>query len=137
MTMNMRADTSTRHLNMAARIRVSGLAKRYGALEVFRGIEFKVNERCIDGLIDVDAGEIIINEERVASPILERLSHDEQRAVLIDQGLTEDQATSFIAEAEARGLSDFLENPQNLLLSPRYRRHSAHEKTSGQVVAAI
>jgi NitT/TauT family transport system ATP-binding protein len=87
MTMNMRADTSTRHPNMAARIRVSGLAKRYGALEVFRGIEFKVNEReivaivgpsgcgkttllrCIDGLIDVDAGEIIINEERVASPI--------------------------------------------------------------------
>jgi predicted NACHT family NTPase len=48
--------------------------------------------------------------------LLERLSHDEQRAVLIDQGLTEDQATSFIAEAEARGLSDFLENPQNLIM---------------------
>jgi ABC-type nitrate/sulfonate/bicarbonate transport system ATPase subunit len=87
MTMNVRVDTCTQHLNIAARIRVRGLAKRYGTLEVFRGIEFKVNEReivaivgpsgcgkttllrCIDGLIDVDAGEIVINEERVTSPI--------------------------------------------------------------------
>jgi dTDP-D-glucose 4,6-dehydratase len=28
-------------------------------------------------------------------------------------------------------------NQLPLLLSPRYRRHSAHEKTNGQVVAAI
>ena len=58
------------------RIRVRGLAKRYGALEVFRGIDFNLGEReiltivgpsgcgkttllrCIDGLLPVDEGEI-------------------------------------------------------------------------------
>src|SRR5271166_4293230 len=86
MTMSVRIDASTRPRNMVAQIRVSGLAKRYAALEVFRGIEFEVGEReivaivgpsgcgkttllrCIDGLINVDAGEIVINEERVTSP---------------------------------------------------------------------
>ena len=73
--------------NGAAQIRVSGLAKRYGALEVFRGIDFNVGEReivaivgpsgcgkttllrCIDGLITADAGEIVVDGERVISPI--------------------------------------------------------------------
>jgi len=71
----------------AARIRVRGLAKRYGALEVFRGIDFELGEReivtivgpsgcgkttllrCIDGLLPVDAGEIWCGEERVTEPI--------------------------------------------------------------------
>ena len=48
--------------------------------------------------------------------LLERLSPEEQCAVLIDQGMKEDEASSFIAEAESRGLSDFLENPQNLIM---------------------
>lgn len=48
--------------------------------------------------------------------LLERLSCEEQRAVLIDQGMREDEASSFIAEAESRSLSDFLENPQNLIM---------------------
>jgi NitT/TauT family transport system ATP-binding protein len=70
-----------------AEIRVNGLAKQYGALEVFAGIEFTVSEReivaivgpsgcgkttllrCLDGLIAVDAGEIVINEARVTGPI--------------------------------------------------------------------
>ena len=71
----------------AARIRVKGLAKRYGALEVFRGIDFDVGEReivtvvgpsgcgkttllrCIDGLIPVDDGEIWVDRQQVTEPI--------------------------------------------------------------------
>jgi NitT/TauT family transport system ATP-binding protein len=74
-------------MSKAAQIRVSGLAKRYGTLEVFRGIDFDVGEReivaivgpsgcgkttllrCIDGLIDLDAGEIVVNGQRVTAPI--------------------------------------------------------------------
>jgi NitT/TauT family transport system ATP-binding protein len=69
------------------RIRVQGLYKRYGALEVFRGIDFEVGEReivaivgpsgcgkttllrCIDGLLPVDGGEILVGRERVENPI--------------------------------------------------------------------
>ncbi len=71
----------------SARIRVRGLGKRYGALEVFRGIDFDLGEReivtivgpsgcgkttllrCVDGLIPVDAGEIWCGRERVTEPI--------------------------------------------------------------------
>jgi NitT/TauT family transport system ATP-binding protein len=71
----------------SARIRVRGLGKRYGALEVFRGIDFDLGEReivtivgpsgcgkttllrCIDGLLPVDAGEIWCGSERVTDPI--------------------------------------------------------------------
>jgi NitT/TauT family transport system ATP-binding protein len=70
-----------------ARIRVRGLAKRFGTLEVFRNIDFQLGEReivtivgpsgcgkttllrCIDGLIPVDAGEIWCGNERVTEPI--------------------------------------------------------------------
>ena len=38
--------------NGAAQIRVSGLAKRYGALEVFRGIDFDVGEREIVAIVN-------------------------------------------------------------------------------------
>jgi NitT/TauT family transport system ATP-binding protein len=69
------------------RIRVRGLAKRFGALEVFRNIDFDVGEReivaivgpsgcgkttllrCIDGLLPHDAGEIRVGAERVTKPI--------------------------------------------------------------------
>jgi NitT/TauT family transport system ATP-binding protein len=70
-----------------ARIRVRGLGKRYGALEVFRGIEFDVGAReivaivgpsgcgkttllrCIDGLLPHDNGEIWVGDARVEEPI--------------------------------------------------------------------
>ena len=70
-----------------ARIRVKGLAKRYGRLEVFNNIDFDVGEReivavvgpsgcgkttllrCIDGLLPHDAGEIWVGQERVDKPI--------------------------------------------------------------------
>jgi len=75
-------------MNQAApRIRVQGLAKRYGTLEVFREIDFEIGAReivalvgpsgcgkttllrCIDGLIGVDEGEIWVEGERVTRPI--------------------------------------------------------------------
>jgi NitT/TauT family transport system ATP-binding protein len=70
-----------------ARIRVRGLAKRYGTLEVFRSIDFDLGEReivtivgpsgcgkttllrCIDGLLPVNAGEIWCGRARVTKPI--------------------------------------------------------------------
>lgn len=71
-----------------ARISVKGLGKRYGALEVFRNIDFEVGEReivaivgpsgcgkttllrCIDGLLPHDSGEIRVGDERVTEPIV-------------------------------------------------------------------
>jgi NitT/TauT family transport system ATP-binding protein len=68
------------------RIRLNGLAKRYGALEVFRDIDLDVGEReivaivgpsgcgkttllrCIDGLIPADAGEVVVDGEPVVEP---------------------------------------------------------------------
>jgi predicted NACHT family NTPase len=47
---------------------------------------------------------------------LERLSRAEQRIVLAAQGMTAANADAFTEEAEARGLADFLENPQNLIM---------------------
>lgn len=73
--------------NAEPRIRVRGLGKHYGALEVFRNIDFDVGEReivaivgpsgcgkttllrCIDGLLPHDAGEIWVGHERVTEPI--------------------------------------------------------------------
>jgi NitT/TauT family transport system ATP-binding protein len=70
-----------------AHIRVRGLGKRYGSLEVFRNIDFDVGTReivaivgpsgcgkttllrCIDGLIPHDAGEILVGDQRVVEPI--------------------------------------------------------------------
>ena len=69
------------------RIRVRGLGKHYGALEVFRNIDFDVGEReivaivgpsgcgkttllrCVDGLLPHDTGEIWVGQQRVTEPI--------------------------------------------------------------------
>jgi NitT/TauT family transport system ATP-binding protein len=71
----------------APRIQVKGLAKNYGALQVFHNIDFDVGEReivaivgpsgcgkttllrCIDGLLPHDAGEIRVGQQRVEEPI--------------------------------------------------------------------
>jgi NitT/TauT family transport system ATP-binding protein len=73
--------------NATARIRVRGLLKRFGALEVFSGVDFDIGDReiitivgpsgcgkttllrCIDGLIPVDGGEILCDGVRVKEPI--------------------------------------------------------------------
>ncbi|MGB0085295.1 MAG: ABC transporter ATP-binding protein [Rhodomicrobiaceae bacterium] len=70
----------------APRIRVRGLAKRYGALEVFRNVSFEVGQReivavvgpsgcgkttllrCINGLIPHDEGEIVCGDTVVTKP---------------------------------------------------------------------
>ena len=69
------------------RIRVRGLGKRFGSLEVFCNIDFDVGARevvavvgpsgcgkttllrCIDGLIPHDTGEILVGDQRVTEPI--------------------------------------------------------------------
>jgi len=70
-----------------AHIRIQGLAKRFGALEVFRDIDLDIGEReivalvgpsgcgkttllrCVDGLVAADAGEVWVDGERVVEPI--------------------------------------------------------------------
>jgi predicted NACHT family NTPase len=47
---------------------------------------------------------------------LESLSRPEQVTVLAGQGVGADAAEAFLSQAEERGLGDFLENPQNLIM---------------------
>jgi NitT/TauT family transport system ATP-binding protein len=83
----MAQERSAQPAGSAARIEVRGLAKRYGALQVFRDIDLDVGEReilaivgpsgcgkttllrCIDGLLPVDQGEIRVGQEVVTKPI--------------------------------------------------------------------
>ncbi len=83
----IRPTAAARAATPEPRIRVRGLGKRYGTLEVFRNIDFDVGEReilavvgpsgcgkttllrCVDGLLPVDAGEIWVGRERIESPI--------------------------------------------------------------------
>jgi NitT/TauT family transport system ATP-binding protein len=69
------------------RIRIRGLGKHYGTLEVFRNIDFDVGEReivavvgpsgcgkttllrCVDGLLPFDTGEVLVGNQRVTEPI--------------------------------------------------------------------
>jgi NitT/TauT family transport system ATP-binding protein len=68
-------------------IRVDGLGKHYGTLEVFRNIDFDVGQReivaivgpsgcgkttllrCIDGLLSYDSGEVRVGDTRIDEPI--------------------------------------------------------------------
>jgi NitT/TauT family transport system ATP-binding protein len=86
-SMRERTDPTARLAGDQVRIRVRGLVKRYGPLEVFRGIDFEVGEReivaivgpsgcgkttllrCVDGLLPVDEGEITVAGQRVLEPI--------------------------------------------------------------------
>jgi len=81
------AASAARGVKGEPRIRVTGLAKHYGTLEVFKNISFDVGEReilavvgpsgcgkttllrCIDGLLPHDAGEIWVGNQRVTEPI--------------------------------------------------------------------
>ena len=82
-----RPATASRAADAEPRIRVRGLGKFYGALEVFRNIDFDVGEReivaivgpsgcgkttllrCIDGLLPFDSGEVLVGQQRVTEPI--------------------------------------------------------------------
>jgi NitT/TauT family transport system ATP-binding protein len=74
-------------VDQPARIRVQHLAKNYGDFEVFRGVEFEVGEReivaivgpsgcgkttllrCLDGLLPVDEGDVLVGGRRIDGPI--------------------------------------------------------------------
>jgi len=80
-------DMLDRATRASERIRVVGLAKRYGAFEVFRDINLAVGDReivaivgpsgcgkttllrCIDGLLAVDAGQVVVDGVPVTRPI--------------------------------------------------------------------
>jgi NitT/TauT family transport system ATP-binding protein len=82
-----RTEEKTQARSASVRIRITGLAKCYGALEVFRDINLDVGNReivaivgpsgcgkttllrCIDGLLSVDEGEIRVGEKQVTQPI--------------------------------------------------------------------
>src|SRR5215211_3034748 len=82
-----RMSDAIRPANPSVRIGVKAAAKRFGALEVFRGIDLDVGDceilaivgpsgcgkttllRCIDGLIPLDEGEVWVNGARVTQPI--------------------------------------------------------------------
>jgi NitT/TauT family transport system ATP-binding protein len=86
-TSAQRVTPAVRATNAASRIRVKGLGKHYGTLEVFRNVDFDVGEReivaivgpsgcgkttllrCIDGLLPFDAGEVLVGDQRVTEPI--------------------------------------------------------------------
>ena len=79
--------TAARAAGAEPRIRVRGLGKHYGTLEVFRNIDFDVGEReivaivgpsgcgkttllrCIDGLLPFDVGDVMVGSQRVTEPI--------------------------------------------------------------------
>jgi NitT/TauT family transport system ATP-binding protein len=79
--------TAVRSSGSEPRIRIRGLGKHYGSLEVFRNIDFDVGEReivaivgpsgcgkttllrCIDGLLPFDSGEVLVGDQRVTEPI--------------------------------------------------------------------
>jgi NitT/TauT family transport system ATP-binding protein len=86
-TLSRATDSGVEPAAGVVRIRVRGLAKHYGQFEVFRDVEFDVGARevvaivgpsgcgkttllrCIDGLLPVDAGDIWVDAQRIASPI--------------------------------------------------------------------
>jgi predicted NACHT family NTPase len=85
----------------------------------------RISCRAADWLGESDLSSLHPYFENSGEPtvlLLDRLSADEQRAVLVAEGMTEADATSFIGEAEERGLGDFLENPQNLIMLARVVR---------------
>ncbi len=73
--------------NKAARIRATGLGKRYGDFQVFKDVNLEIGEReivalvgpsgcgkttllrCIDGLLPINDGEILVEGQRVTEPL--------------------------------------------------------------------
>src|SRR5436190_2549076 len=82
-----RSEPAAEQSSKNVRIHIKGLGKRYGSLEVFRGIDLDVGEReilvivgpsgcgkttllrCIDGLLPSDHGEITVDGVHVTEPI--------------------------------------------------------------------
>jgi hypothetical protein len=60
---------------------------------------------------------------------LEALTSNERLAVLTENGMSQDGAAALLREAEERGLAEFLDNPQNLLLLRRAVQSGAWPET--------
>ena len=87
MTIAATSVASARPQAASGRISIRNLGKRFGNLQVFRGIDFEVGEReivaivgpsgcgkttllrCIDGLLPHDEGDIIVGDRQVNDPI--------------------------------------------------------------------
>jgi len=87
MTLSATSVASARPQAASGRISIRNLGKRFGNLQVFRGIDFEVGEReivaivgpsgcgkttllrCIDGLLPHDEGDIIVGDRQVNDPI--------------------------------------------------------------------
>ncbi|WP_157865963.1 NACHT domain-containing NTPase [Mesorhizobium japonicum] len=92
----------------------------------------RISCRAPDWLGDSDLAAFGPYFDQMGTPpvlLLQKLSHDEQRAVLAAQGVEPGDADSFLVEAERRGLSDFLENPQNLIMLSRAVQTGSWPKT--------
>jgi hypothetical protein len=82
----------------------------------------RVSCRVGDWLGDTDLAALAPYFELGGDPVvllLGRLANDEQRVVLQAQGLSSSDADAFLSEATERALTDFLENPQNLIMLQR------------------
>jgi predicted NACHT family NTPase len=79
----------------------------------------RISCRVADWLGESDLTALRPYFERSEEPVvlqLDRLSADEQRAVLEAEGLSPGDADAFLRQATERALGDFLENPQNLIM---------------------
>jgi predicted NACHT family NTPase len=82
----------------------------------------RISCRIADWLGESDLAALGAYFEQSADPVvlqLDRLSEPEQLAVLQTEGLSAIEANTFLREATARALGDFLENPQNLIMLQR------------------
>jgi hypothetical protein len=64
---------------------------------------------------------------------LEALTPGERRAVLTNNGMSQEEADTLLREAEDRGLAEFLVNPQNLLLLRRAVQSGAWPTTRNEL----
>jgi len=81
--------------------------------------QVRISCRAADWLGESDLASLRPYFEQSGEPMvlgLEKLSDDERRTVLSAHGMTADESVAFLREAEERGLDEFLENPQNLIM---------------------
>jgi predicted NACHT family NTPase len=79
----------------------------------------RISCRAADWLGESDLNALSPYFDQSGTPVvllLEKLTPEEQRAVLIDQAADSDAAGEFLQKAQDRGLAEFLENPQSLIM---------------------
>jgi predicted NACHT family NTPase len=84
--------------------------------------KIRISCRVADWLGDTDIAALRPYLELSGEPVvlqLDRLTDEEQRAVLGAQGLSKSDADTFLRQANDHALGDFLNNPQNLIMLAR------------------